>query len=63
MPDHLRSRLKEGKSSPGVFLVSQSAPLGPVVEALVMVWAASDSAEWQNQVRHLPSLSRYLFPR
>jgi hypothetical protein len=63
MLDHLRSRLEEGKSSPGVFLVSQFAPLGPVVEALVMVWAASDSAEWQNQVRHLPSLSRHVFPR
>jgi Domain of unknown function (DUF5615) len=63
MPDHPRSRLEEGKSSPGVFLVSQFAPLDPVVEALVMVWAASDSAEWQNQVRHLPSLSRHVFPR
>ena len=45
MLEHFRSRLEEGKSSPGVFLVSQSAPLGPVVEALVMVWASSDSAE------------------
>jgi hypothetical protein len=65
MLDHFRSRLEEGKSSPGVFLVSQFAPLGRVVEALVMVlvWAASDSAEWQNQVRHLPSLSRHVFPR
>ena len=50
MLDHFRNRLQEGKSSPGVFLVSQFAPLGPVVEALSMVWAASDSAEWQNQV-------------
>ena len=63
MLDHFRSRLEEGKSSPGLFLVSQFAPLGPVVEALVLVWAASDSAEWQNQVRYLPSLSRHVFPR
>jgi hypothetical protein len=63
MIEHFRNRLREGRSSPGVFLVSQFAPLGPVVEALVMVWASSDSAEWQDQVRHLPSLSRHVFPR
>jgi hypothetical protein len=60
---HFRNRLEDGKSSPGVFLVSQFAPLGSVVEALVMVWAASDSTEWHDQVRHLPSLSRHVFPR
>ena len=43
MIEHFRRRLQQGKSSPGVFLVSQFAPLGPVVEALVMVWAASDA--------------------
>ena len=63
MLDHFRRRLEEGKSSPGVFLVSQFAALGPIVEVLVMVWAASDSVEWQDQVRHLPSLSRHVFPR
>jgi hypothetical protein len=31
---HFRNLLEEGKSSPGLFLVSQFAPLGPVVEAL-----------------------------
>ena len=63
MLQHFRRRLEEGKSSPGVFLVSQFAPFGPVVEVLVMVWAVSDYAERQNQVRHLPSLSHHLFPR
>lgn len=63
MLEHFRRRLKEGKSSPGVFLVSQFAPLGPVVEALVIVWAASGAAEWRNQVHHLPSMSRHVFPR
>ena len=63
MLDHFRSRMESGKASPGVFLVSQFAPFGPVIEALVMVWAASDPGEWQNQIRHLPSLSRHMFPR
>jgi hypothetical protein len=63
MPTFFRRRLEAGQTSPGLFLVSQFAPLGPVVEVLVMIWAASDEAEWQNQVRHLPSLSRHVFSR
>jgi hypothetical protein len=56
MLEHFRRRLEDGKSSPGVFLVSQFAPLGPVVDVLEMVWAASDAVEWWNQVHHLPSM-------
>jgi hypothetical protein len=63
MMRHFRSRIAQAKSSPGVFLVSQFEPLGPVVEVLLTVWAASDPAEWQDQVRHLPSLSRHVFNR
>jgi hypothetical protein len=63
MVDHFRTRMEEGKRSPGVFLVSQFAPVGAVVEALVVVWAGSEAAEWENQLRYLPSLSRHIFPR
>jgi hypothetical protein len=63
MPGHFRDRIDEGKSSPGVFIVSQFAPIGPVVEAVVMVWAASEAAEWRDQVFHLPSMSNHLFSR
>ena len=63
MLDHFRARLHRGESSPGVFVVSQFTPLGPVVDVLVTVWAASYPAEWQDQIRHLPSLSRHLFAR
>jgi hypothetical protein len=34
MPNHLRARLAAGQSSPGIRIVSQFGPLGPVVEAL-----------------------------
>jgi hypothetical protein len=61
MPGYFRSRLAQGKSSPGVFLVSQFAALGPVVEALVTVWAASEPSDWRNQMRHVPSLSLHDF--
>ena len=61
MPAHFRDRLAAGKMSPGVFIVSQSEPIGPVVHVLMMVWAASDPEEWRNQMRHLPSLSLHSF--
>ena len=51
--EHFRARLEEGKSSPGVFLVSQYARIGEVVEAIVTVWAASEMWEWENQLRYL----------
>ena len=63
MVDHFRTRMEQGKSSPGVFLLSQFAPIGPVLDALVIVWAASEAPEWANQLRYLPSLSRHVFPR
>ena len=63
MPDHLRHRLKAGKESPGVFIVSQFEPIGSVVEVLMLVWSTSEPTEWRNQIRHLPSLSPHLFGR
>jgi hypothetical protein len=60
---HFRARLEAGKPSPGLFVVSQGAPLGPVVSAIVLVWAASELSEWQGQVHHLPSLTRHVFSR
>lgn len=32
---HFRDRLMAGKSSPGLLIVAQDAPIAPVVEALV----------------------------
>jgi hypothetical protein len=63
MPEHFRDRVAGGKPSPGVFIVSQFEPIGSVVEVLTMVWAASNSEEWQNQVLHLPTLSPHVFRR
>ncbi|MCX6599923.1 MAG: DUF5615 family PIN-like protein [Acidobacteria bacterium] len=63
MADHFRARLAAGKSSPGVFLVPQSLPIGQVVEALMMVWAASEPADWEDQLRYLPSMTRHFFSR
>ena len=37
MPGHFRDRLEAGGSSPGVFILSQFEPIGPVVEPLLTV--------------------------
>ena len=47
-------RIEEGKSMTGLFLVHQWQPIGAVIDSLVLIWAASDAAEWQNRVEFLP---------
>jgi len=63
MLNHFRSRLADGKSSPGLLVVSQNAPIALVVESIVVLWSVSDPAELRDQARHLPSLMRHVFPR
>jgi len=54
MPQHFGSFLISGRSSPGVFLVSQQVPIGEVIDALMLIWAASDLAEWKNRIVNIP---------
>jgi hypothetical protein len=42
MPVHFADRLRSGRMSPGVFLVRQRAAVGEVIEAILLVWSASD---------------------
>ena len=63
MLNHFRDRLAVGKASPGLLVVSQDAPIGPVVESLMVLWSVSDPAELRDQAYHLPSLIRHVFPR
>ena len=63
MLNHFRDRLAVGKSSPGLLVVSQDAPIGPVVESLVVLWSVSDPSELRDQAHYLPSISRHVFGR
>jgi hypothetical protein len=54
MPQHFGSFLMSGRSSPGVFLVSQQVPIGEVIDSLTLIWAASDIAEWKNRIVNIP---------
>ena len=63
MIDHFNDRLKQGRSTPGLLVVSQGTPIGLVVESIVYAWALLDESELRDAVLHLPSLSRHVFPR
>lgn len=54
MPDYAYERIREGKSMPGVILVHQDAPMGEIIEDMLVVIGASEPAEYENQVVHLP---------
>jgi Domain of unknown function (DUF5615) len=54
MARHFGEFLEAGHSSPGVFLVKPRTPVAQVIEALVLVWAASDPEEWRNRILEMP---------
>src|SRR6266851_1569699 len=54
MPRHFGNFLEAHGQCAGVFLVKQRAPLADVIEALVLVWAASDADEWKNRIVEIP---------
>ena len=48
------ARFLDEHSSPGVFIVPQSMEYLAAIESLLMIWAASDAAEWSNRICRLP---------
>jgi len=54
MPRHFGDFLEAHGQCPGVFLVKQRAPVADVIEALVLIWAASDAEEWMNRIVEIP---------
>ena len=63
MLNHFRNHLAAGKSSPGLLVVAQDAPIGAVAEAIVVLWVVTRPGELKNQAYHLPSLINHSFPR
>jgi hypothetical protein len=53
MPRHFQNFISN-RSSPGVFLISQSLPVAAAVEALLVIWGGSEQAEWQDLLTYLP---------
>jgi predicted nuclease of predicted toxin-antitoxin system len=42
-------RFIEQRSSPGLIIVRQKTPIRAAIEALMLVWVASDAEEWRDQ--------------
>ena len=48
------TRLGAGLSMGGLLLVQQRTPVSPIIESLLLIWAASEAEEWAGQVKFLP---------
>ena len=47
-------RIEAGKVMPGVFEVSRTAPIGPVIEDILLLIECSLEGEWEGQIIYLP---------
>lgn len=54
MPGHFREFLARGNSSPGLLMVPQGAPVGAVIESILLIWIASEADEWTDRIVWLP---------
>ena len=54
MTDYAYQRVRSGRPMPGVFHVPQSAPLGAVIEDILLLAQCSVEEEWAGRVLHLP---------
>lgn len=48
------ARFVETETSPGIILVTQQLDIGRAIEDLLLIWAASESEEWQNKAGYVP---------
>ena len=56
MTAHAYARVSSDLPMPGVFTVSQLAPIGQVIEDLLLLAECSLPGEWEGQVRYVPFL-------
>jgi hypothetical protein len=53
MTRHSARLLKDG-SSPGLIIVAQDMDIGEAIEDLLLIWTASDAAEWKDTIGFVP---------
>jgi predicted nuclease of predicted toxin-antitoxin system len=49
MPHHFAEFITN-EDSPGLVIILQSVPVSKAAEELLLIWAASESEEWVNQI-------------
>lgn len=53
MPHHFGSFIR-GRTSPGVFVISQHLPPAQAAEELLLTWSTTEAEEWENRICSLP---------
>jgi len=54
MTRYAYERVEAGKAMPGIFEISPDAPIGQVIEDLILIAECSFEWEWEGQVCYLP---------
>jgi hypothetical protein len=54
MPWHFATFVQHGSHSPGVFVIPQIVPAAAAIDALILVWAATEQEEWSDRIVKLP---------
>lgn len=54
MPRHFAAFLQRGSHSPGVILIPQTTSAATAIDSLLLVWAATEPAEWVDRIVKLP---------
>lgn len=54
MPDYAYDRVRSGLSMPGVFVVRNEPPFGPILDDLELVVECSTPADWDGRVEYVP---------
>jgi hypothetical protein len=53
------ARFRQTRDSPGVVLTPQDQPMREAIENLLILWEASDAAEWKNRICYLPTFADF----
>ena len=54
MPRHFAAFLQRGNHSPGVILIPHAIGVAAAIDALVLVWAATEPGEWADRIVKIP---------
>ena len=54
IPGYVKERLEAGEHVPGIFEVPQKAPIGTIIEDLLLLSGSSRENEWEGQIIYLP---------
>ena len=50
----MRVRFQADRDLNQDIVIPQDAPVGHVVDTLILIWAASEPEEWQNRITKIP---------